>query len=368
MNFTFSDNEKLLFQSMGSILAQENQRMQGSLNSQKDFACELAHFKQKLSTLGYFNDFKDSPPIGAAAILEMMRIFAKFHPSLFLGVEYGFRIFAQLYQWMTESFMQSLEIDTMPCAIAFCEDFIETDLKTPSISVQSVDTHYLLSGEKQFVINAGFSKWLAINGQMDGKDTIFFLSPQTEGLEILPLKNKRIFPELVLANIQFRNCPVLKKMVLQPEQMTAMISQIQVFENFASIACALGMIDQCIEITTAFAKTHFSENKPMIAHQAVAFSLAETVTLKQTAELLAYRAAWMFSTDHSEKFLMNQCAKVFCTEAAETIASQCMTILGGQVFVENHMIEQTLHNSKFIQIAGTSTHLARMTIADVVLK
>ena len=369
MNFTFSDNDKNLFQEMESTLSQEKQLLKGPLLNEKDIARALINLNQKLSSLGYIEAFNDTASIGSVVTLEMMRIFARHQPSLFLGIEYGYRIFAEIRQWLTESFIQSLQIDdTPPCAIAFCEDFVETDVKSPSLTVQWDDKHFLLSGEKSFVINAGISKWIAVNAHIDGKNALFFISPQSKGLEIVPLINKRIFPELVIANIQLKNCPVPKEMVVYPEQMNALISKVQLCENFAGIACALGMIDQCIETTTGFVKTHQSENKPLIAHQAVAFSLAETVTLRQTAELLAYRAAWMLASDDSEKMVMNHCAKVFCSEAAETIASQCMNILGGQVFIDNHLVEQMLHNSKFIQLSGTSTHLARIAIADVVLK
>jgi hypothetical protein len=370
MNFTFSDNEKKLFQELESTLTHEKKKfVQGTLHTEKDIAQALITLKHKLTSSGYFNAFNDSASMGATATLEMMRIFARHFSALFLGVEYGFRIFAEMSNCLTESFIQSLQIDDtiIPCAIAFCEDFVETDTNPSSINIQFVDDHFLLSGEKSFVINAGIAKWIAVNAHIDGREAIFFISRYSEGLEIRPHGNKRIFPELAIANIALKNCPVPKDNLIYPEQMNIFVSQIQLFENLACIACALGMIDQCMETTTRFAKTHQSENKPLIAHQAVAFSLAEAVTLRQTAELLAYRATWMVTKDDSEKFVMTQCAKVFCTESAETIASQCMNILGGQVFLENHMVEQMLFNSKFIQLLGTSTHLARIAIADVLL-
>jgi hypothetical protein len=370
MNFTFSDNERNLFQEIESTLTQEKQNfVQDTLHTEKDIARALIALKQKLTPFGYFKAFNDSASMGPTATLEMMRIVARHFPSLLLGMEYGYRIFTEIRKYLTESFIQSLQIkDTIPCAIAFCEDFVETDTKPSSITVQSVDDRFLISGEKKFIILAGMAKWIVVNGLIDCKNAIFFIAPQSDGLVISPLVNKRIFPELTIANIELTNCPVPKNRVIYPEQMNAFINQIQLFENLACIACALGMIDRCIETTTQFAKTHQSENKPLIAHQAVAFSLAEAVTLRQTAELLAYRSAWMLAANDSEKFVMNHCAKIFCAESAETIVSQCMNILGGQVFLENNMVEQMLINAKFIQLMGTSTHLARIAIADVALK
>jgi len=369
MNFTFSETEKNLFQNIESVLTKEKQLLQSTFQTEKDISEALIDLKQKLSSLDYLNAFNHSKTMGPVANLEMMRIFARYQPSLFLGIEYGFRIFAEMRQWLTESFIQSLKLDnTLPCAVAFCDDLVETNTQSQSITVQADDQHVHLSGQKRFVINAGISKWIVVNGQLDSKNALFFIAPHAEGIEIVPLRNKRIFPELVIANIHFRNCPVEKNKVVCSEKVDAFISNLRLMENFSCIACALGMMDQCIEITKTFAKTYQSENKPLIAHQAVAFSLAEAVTLKQTAELLAYRAAWMTASNDSEKGVMNHCARVFCTESAETIASQCMNILGGQVFVDNHRVEQMLYNCKFIQLLGTSTHGARISIADVILK
>jgi len=369
MNFTFSDIEKNLFQKLETILTQKKDLLQGAFQTEKDIEQALLNLQQTLLPLNYLNAFNDSTTIGPVAILEMMRMFARHQPSLFLGVEYGFRIFTEIRQFLNESFMQSLQIDdTIPCAFAFCEDLVETDIKLSSMKVEADETHFFLSGQKNFVFNAGIAKWIVVNGQIDGKDTIFFISSGSENLEINPLFNQGVFPELIIANIQLRNCPVPKNRVLHSEQMNPIISTVQLFENLTSIACALGMIDLCIERTTQFAKTHQSENKPMIAHQAVAFSLAETVTLKQTAELLAYRAAWTLASNDSEKAVMSQCAKVFCSEAAERIASKCMSILGGQVFRDNHIVEQMLLNAKFIQLIGTTVHHARIAIAENTLK
>lgn len=369
MNFMFSENEKILFQKMESLFTHDKQFDQNTLRTEKDFSRALIQLTQELSSLDYLNAFNHSNTIGPVANLEMMRIFAKYHPSLFLGVEYGFRIFAEMRQWLTESFIQSLEIETTPpCAVAFCDDFVETNAISQSITVQDDGSFFRLSGKKSFVINAGISKWIVVNGNFEDKNALFFVSPQSEGLDIVPLKNKHIFPELVIANIHLNNCAVEKNRVVYPEKMDSFITNIQLMENFACTACALGMMDQCIETTIAFAKTYQSENKPLIAHQAVAFSLAEAVTLKQTSELLAYRAAWMTATDDSEKMVINHCARIFCSESLETIASQCINILGGQVFVDNQMVEQIMHNSKFIQMLGTSTHRSRIAIADVTLK
>jgi len=362
MNFTFSDPEKILFQQMASALDKSRNHLEKcACQTEKDIAQALHSYNQCLEPLGYLKHYADPKSIGPVARLEMMRIFARHQPSLFLGHESAFRIFPEIFQHMPDaSAFDQNDIG----AIAFCEDFVETDPKSMQISIQKKDTHFIVSGKKSFVMNAQIASWIAVNGKIDNKTAILFVSSQSPGIDIVPLQNKHIFSELAMANITFTHCSVPINHVIFE---ASILAQVQLNEDMAYIACALGMIDQCIQTATAFTKKHESEKKPLIAHQAVAFSLAEMVTLKQTAELLAYRAAWMLATDNSEKIVLVNCAKVFCSEAAETIASKSMKILGGQVFENNHVVEQAFHNSKFLQLAGTSTHLARIAIADVSL-
>jgi len=118
----------------------------------------------------------------------------------------------------------------------------------------------------------------------------------------------------------------------------------------------------------SYAKNHKSGNKPIIAYQEVGFKLAEMLTLLQTAQLLAYRAAWMAETVNRETSSLAHCAKVFCAESAEEVASQALQILGGHGYIGRNPVEEGYRNAKYLQIAGTSTEISRMKIADGVLK
>jgi alkylation response protein AidB-like acyl-CoA dehydrogenase len=99
----------------------------------------------------------------------------------------------------------------------------------------------------------------------------------------------------------------------------------------------------------------------------VSFKLAEMLTLLQTAQLLAYRAAWMEETGDREAAVLAHCAKVFCTESAEKVASYALQIMGGQGYISGNPAEEGYREAKYLQIAGTSSEISRMKIADKVL-
>jgi alkylation response protein AidB-like acyl-CoA dehydrogenase len=118
----------------------------------------------------------------------------------------------------------------------------------------------------------------------------------------------------------------------------------------------------------AFAKTHSSAGKPIIAHQEVGFKLAEMLTLLQTAQLLAYRAAWMDETDQREAEIVARCAKVFSSEASEKIAAEALQILGARGFFQECASAEDFKVSKYLQVSGTSSERSRVRIGDGVLR
>jgi alkylation response protein AidB-like acyl-CoA dehydrogenase len=76
----------------------------------------------------------------------------------------------------------------------------------------------------------------------------------------------------------------------------------------------------------------------------------------------------MAETGDREAELVGRCAKVFCAESAERVASASMQILGQQGYLRGHPAEEGFRNAKYLQIAGTSTELSRVKIGDGVLE
>ena len=109
-------------------------------------------------------------------------------------------------------------------------------------------------------------------------------------------------------------------------------------------------------------------NKPVIAYQEVGFKLAEMLTLTQTAQLMAYKAAWLAETGDREALTVTDCAKVFCAESADEVAGSALRILSAAGLAPNNPADIACRYAKFIQIAGTSTEIARVRIGDSMLK
>jgi alkylation response protein AidB-like acyl-CoA dehydrogenase len=140
------------------------------------------------------------------------------------------------------------------------------------------------------------------------------------------------------------------------------------WEDQVLVSASLGSMKSGYEAALQFAKQHMSGGKPIIVYQEVGFKLAEMFTLLQTAELLACRAAWMDETGDTEGDILLRSAKVFCTESAEEVASKALQVMGTFGYLKGNPAEMAYRDTKYVQVAGTSTEISRIKIGDALLE
>jgi alkylation response protein AidB-like acyl-CoA dehydrogenase len=146
-----------------------------------------------------------------------------------------------------------------------------------------------------------------------------------------------------------------------------MLNTLKLWENQILIGVSLGLMKKAFETAKNYAKSHKTGGKPIIAYQEVGFKLSEMLTLFQTSQLFAYRTAWSATAEPKDVESLTLCAKVFCTESAEKVASDAMKILGGAGYITGNPVEEAFRCAKYGQIAGTSTEISRVKIGDTAL-
>jgi butyryl-CoA dehydrogenase/short/branched chain acyl-CoA dehydrogenase len=98
----------------------------------------------------------------------------------------------------------------------------------------------------------------------------------------------------------------------------------------------------------------------------VQFTLAEMATEIEAARLLVYNAARL--KDAGRPYLKEAAmAKLFASQVAERVASQCVEIFGGNGFVRDYPAEKFYRDAKVGKIYEGTTNMLLMTIAKQVL-
>ncbi len=326
----------------------------------------------QLEAAGYLTAHQGDGRNSVSLVMRQEQL-ATLAPSLFLSVEVSTRIFGRLVSsFGTEEQKRALLPDLMGGkavgSVALSEKGMNIENEPFKTTGLPMKDGFLVTGSKGHVVNAPIADWIAVAGRIDGQDgsAFFLVKKGQKGLSL----GKRLatlgYEGVPISSLELRACRVPMTHVFHTPPEAP--STVRMWEDQVLTAASLGLMGRSYHAALTHAKTHRSGGKPIIAYQEVGFKLAEMLTLFQTAQLMAYRAAWMSQTEDREAHLLAHGAKVFCTESAETVAANALQILGEKGYVRGNPAEAGYRDAKYLQIAGTSTEISRMKMGDRILE
>jgi butyryl-CoA dehydrogenase/short/branched chain acyl-CoA dehydrogenase len=129
----------------------------------------------------------------------------------------------------------------------------------------------------------------------------------------------------------------------------------------------LGLAEGAWGHAVRYAKERKQFGKPIADFQAVQFTLAEMATEIEAAKLMVYNAARL--KDAGQPYLREAAmTKLFASQVAERVASQCVEIFGGNGFVRDYPAEKYYRDAKVGKIYEGTSNMQLATIAKSVLK
>ncbi len=365
MNFEFCEKEQAFLGGIEAIVAAFE-----PLAGQK-VKEPLAAILEKLAATDYLRLGLEKVEglAGLVTLTAAMERFAAAYPSLFLTVEMSTRVFGRILAFHCDAaqkarFLAPLLAGKLVGALALSEAAMNVENEPLSTVAAADGAGFLVSGVKSYVVNAGIADVIAVACGMDGKVGFALLEKGAAGLTLTEPYATLGFEGAVIGGLTLENCRVAKENFLGPFDAKTALSAVRMFENQVLTGAAVGSMKAAFEAARKHAKEHKSGGKPVIAFQEVGFKLAEMLTTLQTAELLSLRAAWVAETSPKEAEDLALCAKVFCAESAEKVASDALQILSGAGYLTPNAAERAFRNAKYAGIAGTSTEICRVKIGD----
>ena len=373
MNFDFKDKEIAIREKLGELFDPDSratlERLEGEETRQ--IRDHILQWLMKLGQTGYLTlgleNGKDS-----VSLLAAQETLATISPSLFLSVEVTARLFGRLLASFgspeqRNKILPHIKEGHLIGAVALSETGMSIGNAPLNTTALSMDGGFRVHGAKGHVVNAPIADWIAVAGNWEEDIVLFLIKKDADGLSMGQRLSTLGYNGTTISPISLENCFVQSNAVIGPLKEENLPKTLRMWEDQILTAASLGLMHRSFDTARAYAKDHESGGKPIIAYQEVGFKLAEMLTLLHTAQLLAYRAAWMVETGHREAAVLVHCAKVFCSESAEEVASNALQILGGKGYVQGNPAEESYRNAKYLRIAGTSSEISRMKIGDEVL-
>ena len=128
----------------------------------------------------------------------------------------------------------------------------------------------------------------------------------------------------------------------------------------------LGLAEGAWAHAARYAQQRRQFGKPIAEFQAVQFALAQMATEIEAAKLLVYNAARL--KDAGQPFVCEAAmAKLFASQVAERVASQCVDVFGANGFVRDYPAEKYYRDAKIGKIYEGTSNMQLATIAKQVL-
>ncbi|MFH1434453.1 MAG: acyl-CoA dehydrogenase [Pseudomonadota bacterium] len=222
----------------------------------------------------------------------------------------------------------------------------------------------IVTGAKKHVTAAPVADVIAVVGRMDDGLALFFIDPKADGARIgRPIRTMG-YSGLLMADLELEGCRVPAADAAGPIDEKALLRDYHVKEDMILTIASLGVMRRAFAAGRSSADKAARGRKPPMAYQEIRYMLAEMQTPLTTSELMLQRAAWMLMENAPEASTVAACAKVFIAESAEEVASKAVQILGDEGCVRGSETAESFSDAKYGQVAGRSSEVLRMLIAD----
>lgn len=230
---------------------------------------------------------------------------------------------------------------------------------------------WVLNGTKCFITNSGTDitslvTVTAVTGSTTdgGKEITCFLVPSgTPGFTVAPAYSKVGWNASDTHELSFSDCRVpASHMLGERGRGFAQFLRILDEGRIAIAALATGLSQGCVDESVSYAKQRTAFGRPIAAHQAVSFKIADMESRAHTSRL-----AWRDAASrlvHGDPFKKAAAlAKLHSSEAAVDNAREATQVHGGYGFMNEYPVARFWRDAKILEIGEGTSEVQRMLIA-----
>lgn len=376
MNFDWTDEETVLRARVAEVFDESARQEIDLMEDAHPVRIRgiVGNYLKRLAETGYLE-----LAVGGAnrrqmtALMAAQEFPARISGSLFLSIEVTARVFAGLLNSTGASegireIAAAVRRGEVVGAVAVTEP-AQPDTPAGMTTVAWKDgDDYLITGKKDFVTNGPIADYIAVVGMVADTPAVFLVAPDSAGLLVGPRIRTLGYNGLAVSSLELNEARVSQSRVLGPLTDRAPLDNLELVQDLILAVASVGLMQRMMAAAKQYSAAHERAGKPIFAHQEIRFKLAEMLTMTQAAQLLTYRAGWMYANDDPESVSLVRCAKVFAAEASEKVANFAMQIMAGQGYVWGNEVERGYREAKYTALAGTTSEMARMSIADDLLR
>lgn len=272
-----------------------------------------------------------------------------------------------------ETFLRPLAMGQKLGAFCLTEPQAGSDAANLQMQAQKEGDNYILNGTKQFITsgkNADIAIVFAKTDKSAGKKgiTAFIVPTDTPGYQVSTIEEKMGQEASDTAQIVLQDVRLSASHRLGEEGEGYKIALSNLEGGRIGIAAqSIGMARAALAHALDYAKERQSFGKPLSQHQAIQFRLADMATQIEAAHQMNLHAASL--REAGQPCLKEACmAKLFASEAAETVCREAIQVHGGYGYLREYEVERIYRDVRVTSIYEGTSDVQRMVIGRELLR
>lgn len=323
----------------------------------------------------------DSSALTTAKVFETMARFDS-GPAIFVSVHAMVSGLITRFGTTTQkgALLPQLATCSLLGAFALTEPHAGSDARALSTEARRVDGGFCLKGSKCYITSAGFADIYivfakVITPEKTSEVSAFIVPSDTKGLTIGKPERKMGAELSPIASIFLDDAFVPESALLGDLHGGFKAALSGLAGGRVNIAaCANGISRAAIDAATVHIKERKQFGKALAEFQGLQFMLADMYQRLRAAVLLTEHAAYELdllragSATAANIRLSSSTAKCFATDAAMSITTDAVQLLGGAGYIKEYAVERYMRDAKMLQIVEGANQIQRMIIAKELLE
>jgi len=259
-------------------------------------------------------------------------------------------------------------------AFGLTEPEAGSDASAIKTTAKKQGDYYILNGTKHFITNGGEAQIYVIVAMTDKTKgargaSVFIVEKGTPGFTFGKKEDKLGIRASVTSELIFNDCKISKENLLAKEGM-GFIATMKTFDvsRPGVAAQAVGIAQGALDLTVKYAKERHQFEKSIASFQGIQWMLADMATQIEAARALVYSVARMVDSGKTNVSKESAMAKLFASDTAMRVTTDCIQIFGGYGYMKDYPIEKYMRDAKITQIYEGTNQIQRNIIALQLIK
>ena len=247
-------------------------------------------------------------------------------------------------------------------AFALSEPDAGSDVQAISTAAKKKGDAWVLEGTKTWISNGGIADFYVVFAKADQGLSAFVVDAK----EVDASERIEIVAPHPMATLQLNGSRGI--LLGEPGQgFKLAMRNLDIFRTTVA-AAALGFSRRALDESLARSRERRMFGQALADFQMTQAKLADMATQIDAGALLAYRSAWTKDVKHQRVTREAAMAKMFATEAAQTIIDDAVQLCGGLGVKRGHPVERLYREVRALRIYEGATEVQKLIISRDLLK